>query len=56
MTAYKKALEDLRKAEAKCIAELFNENCEGNPYVTDEDGNWLSKEEVYEKLLRGDKK
>ena len=55
MTKYERALEKLRQAENECLAELFNECCEGDPHVTDENGNWLTKEQVYEKLLRGDK-
>lgn len=56
MTRYEQALEDLRKAERRCIAELFAENCPDgeNPHVQDKDGNWLTKEQVYEKMLRGD--
>lgn len=53
---YEQALEDLKAAQNRCLAELFAESClEGeNPHVQDEDGNWLTREQVYEKLLRGD--
>jgi hypothetical protein len=53
---YKEACEAREQAENRCIAELFRECCDGDPHVTDENGNWLTKEQVYEKLLRGDKK
>lgn len=56
MSRYEKALEKAKAAEAECLAELFLECCEGDPHITDEDGNWLSREEVYNKLLRGDVK
>lgn len=62
MTRYEQALKELKEAENKCFAELFKlfyeiyENCVGDPHVTDENGNRLTKEEVYEKLLRGDEK
>ena len=53
---YEQALEDLRAAQNRCLAELFAESCPDNynPHVQDKDGNWLTKEQVYEKLLRGD--
>lgn len=54
MSRYQEALEGLRQAERDCIAELFFECCEGDPHCTDAEGNWLTKEQVYEKLKRGD--
>ena len=47
-------MEEEKRAHNRVIAELFYENCVGNPYVQDKDGNWLTKEQVYEKMLRGD--
>ena len=56
MTKYEEALEKYRQAERECLAELFNECCpdDENPHVMDEDGHWMTKQEVYERLLRGD--
>lgn len=58
MTRYEEARKKLEKAENECIAELFAECClpGENPYVMDEFGNWMTREEVYQKLLRGDKR
>lgn len=51
---YEQAVRDKIAAENRCIAELFAECCVGNPYVVDKNGNWLTKEQVYEKMLKGD--
>ena len=51
---YDEALRRQKEATNLAVAELFYENCVGDPHVTDKDGNWLTKEQVYEKLKRGD--
>lgn len=55
MGKYQDACKERESANNKCLAELFLESCVGNPHITDKNGNWLTKEQVYEKLLRGDK-
>lgn len=55
MGKYQDACKEREKANNKCLAELFLESCVGNPHITDKNGNWLTKEQVYEKLLKGDK-
>lgn len=56
MSKYEEALKKYRQAERECLAELFNECCpdDEDPHVMDEDGHWMTKQEVYERLLRGD--
>ena len=51
---YKQAQARAKQAENEELACLFMSCCEGNPHVTDEDGNWLTREQVFEKLMRGD--
>lgn len=55
MSKYEEALERYRQAERECLAELFAECCpEGeDPHVTDDSGRSLTREEVYQKLLKG---
>lgn len=50
MSRYEKAALAARKAEAEAIACLFEECCEGDPYVQDENGNWMTKEEVAKRM------
>lgn len=50
MTRYEKALQNLRKAEAECVAELMEEMLCENPDVQHEDGHWITKEEVVENM------
>ena len=55
MTPYEKARKKAEEAENEMVAELFLECCIGDPHVQDKNGKWLTREEVYQKLLRGDK-
>jgi hypothetical protein len=53
---FERAIEEEKRAERKSIAELHKAICTGNPHVQDENGRWLTSEEVYNKLLKGDTK
>ena len=55
MTKYQQACIEREQAQNKCLAELFNEAWDEETHITDKNGNPLTKEQVYEKLLRGDK-
>lgn len=55
MTKYQQACVEREQAHNKCLAELFAESWDEETHITDKNGNPLSKEQIYEKLLRGDK-
>lgn len=53
MKSYEEALIARKKSDAECIAALFAESCpEGcNPYVQAEDGHWMTREQVINRML-----
>ncbi len=38
------------KADAEVLAAMCEDNCIGNPHVQDEDGNWLTKDQLVNRL------
>ena len=56
---YKQALEEEKRAENRSLAELHRAMCPSgrNPYVYDKRAKrWLTSDEIYNKMLKGDEK
>jgi len=50
---YDRALEAERRAKRESIACLADACCDDFPFVTDSKGNWLTKEQLVNLLLKG---